>query len=389
MKGVFMFRYWLVLLIICMSVGTLLAAAGDEHTFEMQWQPEGESYRLSESLDRNSPFDKEPELGENEVCRGVLDYPGQTDDNDSVGFIWDKSQGRLYIDLNKDGDLTNDPNGRLETEGHQSDYFQNFPAFPLSFSTQNGIYRYQITANMQGYDRYKRAEFIIRSGYSGKIDLYGRQWNFSVNDNFNGTVQQGSKFSVNPMGKEATNRISSLPAPKSLFLEGRCYDMAFEFRKSDGDYPALWCTLTEKTLPLATLRVEGEYINQLVLGDRDMLVLPILSEKTFSVPAMHLNVKQCYLKFEKDKPTVAPQSGMGSVNLLKGKENVLKIGGPLRNSVSIQRSGKILKFDYELLGQGGEKYNAQQITQYDNEKKPSVAIYKGGMQLATGDFEYG
>ena len=61
----------------------------------------------------------------------------------------------------------------------------------------------------------------------------------------------------------------------------------------------------------------------------------------------------------------------------------------MKSRVSIQRTGKILKFDYELVGAGEEKYDAQQITRYDNEEKPSIAIYRGDIQLATGEFEYG
>ncbi|MCX5636956.1 MAG: hypothetical protein NTX52_04585 [Planctomycetota bacterium] len=384
-----MFRYWLVLLIISMSAGYLFAAAGDEHTFELKWQQKGEGYSFSEPLDRNVPFDKEPQLGANGIFRGVLNYPGQTNDNAGVGFIWDKSEGRLYVDLNKDGDLTNDPNGILESERKQRADFQNFPAFPLSFSTRNGISRYQVKADMQGTEWFQQAGFTIRSGYSGQIDLYGGQWRFSVNDNFEGIVQKGSRLSVSPTGKDATNFISSLPSPESLFLEGQCYDMAFEFRKSDNDYPALWCKLTERTVPLATLRVEGRWISQLVLGDDDVLVLPPLTEGAFSVPAMPLSVKKCCLKYEKDKPEISPKANMPSVHLLENQEMVLRIGGPLGNSVDIKRAGKILKFNYELVGVGGEKYDVQQITNYDNNKKPSIAIYKGDMQLAGGKFEFG
>ncbi len=384
-----MYRYLLVLLIFGMAVGCMFAAEGDEHSFELQWQSDGESCRLSESLDREDPFDKEPELGQNEIFRGALDYHGQTNDNRSVGFIWDKSQGKLYVDFNKDGDLTNDPNGIVEAEGSRNDFFQNFPVFELSFSTENGICRYQVTANMQGYDFYRHADFRIRSGYSGKIELYGRQWVFGVNDRFKGSVGHDSNFSVFPTEKDSTNRISSLTVPKSLFFDGRCYEVAFEFRKTDSGYPALWCTLTEKDVSLGTLRIEGKYVNQLVLGHDEMLVLPSLSEETCNVPAKHLSVEQCSIKFDQNKPTASPRGNMPVVVSSENKEMLLKIGGPLSNSVDIERSGKVLTFNYELVGVGGETYDAQQISMYNDAKKPSVAIYKGDLKLGGGEFEYG
>jgi len=385
-----MFRYWLVILIIGMSAGYLFAAAGDEHTFELKWQQHGESYRLSEPLDRNAAFDKEPEFSQNGIFRGALSYLGQTNGNTEVGFIWDKSKGRLYVDLNRDGDLTNDSNGVLENEGNQREDCQIFPAFPLSFSTQSGILRYQVKANMQGYDWFKRADFTILSGYSGKIDLYGRQWHFGVNDNFKGIVRRGSRLSVNPTKKDATNFISSLSAPKSLFLDGRCYDMAFEFRKSDSGYPALWCRLTEKTVSTGKLRIESKWVNQLVLGDDEILILPEPVDGVVIAPSGDFTVKQCNLKYDKKKPAISPTR----LNEIKAAvseagESILRIGGPLNHQVKIRRVGRVLKFDYELVGAGGEQYDAQQITNYDNNKKPSVAIYKGDMQVGSGSFEYG
>lgn len=377
-----------LLLLIWMLSGFLFAADGDQHAFELTWQPNAESTGFTQSFNRDTPFDKEPEIDGHDVFRGTLEYHGQTDQSGDVAFIWDKSGGKLYVDLNKDGDLTNDPNGVLATEQGGNSGFQMFPAFPLSFTSQNGTFRYRLTANMQGYDFFQQATFRIQSGYTGTVDLYGQKWHFSVNDNFQGKVQQDSSFSAAPTEAQ-TNAIVSLSLPRQLFLDGRCYEPVFEFHKTETGFPSLQGTLTEKTVPLAMLKVEGQWISQLVLGSSDSLVLPALSDQAVPIPAMSLNVVACGLKYDENKPQASPTGNLPSVDLSESQQAVLKIGGPLENSVDIERSGKVLQFNYKLVGAGGETYDARQITQYDDNKKPSVAIYKGDLQVGSGNFEYG
>ena len=144
-------------------------------------------------------------------------------------------------------------------------------------------------------------------------------------------------------------------------------------------------------MPLATLRMEGKSINRLVFGDGDMLVLPRLSEGKVTVPVgnfrcQHLSLKPC----GEHQQSASPQRiNEISIPVAAETDNVLKAGTPLNHQVKIQRSGKVLKFDYELVGIGGEKYDMRQISGHDSDNKPSVTVYKGDMQLATGEFEYG
>lgn len=387
-----MSHYWLVLLTIGISAGCLFAAADDVHTFELKWQADGFFQHLGSDLDRTQPFDTEPDFGQREVLRGVVDCSSLDKTAPSVGFIWDKSEGKLYVDLNRDGDLTNDPNGVLETDDARGgDYQQqDFQPFPLSFSTDSATYRYQLTANLYDYPWHKNADFAIRSGYVGDVELYGQKWRFRVVDKLRGDIRQGDSFSVWPMDN-GDNKIDSLPAPKNIFLHDRCYAMNFEFEADDDGTPRLECRLTEKDVPLATLRMEGKSINRLVFGDGDMLVLPRLSVGKVTVPVgnfrcQHLSLKPC----GEHQQSASPQRiNEISILVVAETDNVLKAGAPLNHQVKIHRSGKVLKFDYELVGIGGEKYDMRQISGHDSDNKPSVAIYKGDMQLATGEFEYG
>jgi len=384
-----MFRYCPALLIIGMSVGCLFAAAGDEHSFQLDWQKEGFRNTFSVDMDRAEPFTKEPDFAQREILRGTLEIGH----SEQVGFAWDSSESKLYIDLNRDDDLTNDPNGVLLSDdlSRGGNISQNFSEFPLSISTSHGKFDYRLKASLRNYSSWKHAEFVILSGYKGMVQLPDQEWAFRVVVPLDTDVSRSRDFSISSITKGSLgNRANSLPLPESVFLNSRCYDLEFEFREAEDNCPDLWCVLTEKEVPLAQLRIESPSVNQLAFGNHEMLILPPLVDEAVSVPAGDFYLKTCSLKYQEDRPGVSPQRIRDvRIKIAQEGENVLKIGAPFQNTVRIERMGKVLKFHYELKGTGGEIYSAREITGYDDAKKPSVAIYKGDMQLATGEFEYG
>jgi hypothetical protein len=371
-----------------------LAAAGDEHTFELTWQEQGFHQSLDASLEGVEPFEKEPDFEGRDVLRGELRI-GVPDYEELMGFVWSRIDGKLYVDLNRDGDLTNDPNGVLSAEdshGGEDYYNHNFlTTFPVSVSTELGTYHYRLSAFLQSYgDYFKQARFYQESGYSGKTTLYEKQWLFQVSDKPGGFIEQGNEFSLSSIDNPNANSILSLSLPASLYLDGRCYDMGFEFKKSEHSSPSLWCTLREKNVSTGLFQIESKWVQRLAFGNGEILVLPEPLQGEAIVPTGRFLVKQCDLKYNPDKPVISPNRLHEiNVTVLDGRENKFQIGAPLTNSVQIERVGKVLKLDYKLKGAGGEVYDAQRIHNYDSNKKPSVAIYKGDMQVATGQFEYG
>jgi hypothetical protein len=316
--------------------------------------------------------------------------------SEQVGFAWDSYESKLYIDLNRDGNLTNDPNGVLQSGDpvHGGNISQNFPEFPLSISTPHGKFNYRLKASLRNYSSWKHAEFVILSGYTGMVQLPDQEWAFRVVVPLGTDVSRSRDFSIPSITKGFSgHRANPLPLPKSVSLNSRCYDLEFEFREAKDDCPDLWCVLTEKEVPLAQLRIESQSVNQLAFGNHEMLILPPLVDEVdeaVSVPVGDFHLKTCSLKYQEDRPGVSPQGIRDiRVKIAQEGENVLKIGAPFQNTVRIERMGKVLKFHYELKGIGGEIYSAREITGYDDDKKPSVAIYKGDIQLAAGEFEYG
>ncbi len=396
--------FFCLLIIVC---GSLPAALGDEHTFELTWQTEGAHRNLHAAMDRTEPFEKEPDTDNRDVHRGVLHCGDLSNDETAdVGFLWDKSKGKLYVDLNRDGNLTNDPEGVLTGEGGRSgDYInQNFSNFRFTMTTDAGEHHYKLSADLTSYSSWKNVNFTIHSNYEGAVELNGKKWSFRVVDSLRGKVGPGDSLSVWPVTGTATNRIDSQRMLETLFLHDRCYGIEFEFKPGDDNKPRLWCTLTEKDVPLEKLKLDGKGICQLVLDGNvrlknpegetiagvQILVLPKLSDEVLSIPAGEFRCKQLALKPGDQRPPVTPQNLHNiNVSVIADAENVLKVGAPLNHQVKIERTGKVLEFSYELVGAGGETYDIRAMTGYGGDNNPTVTIYKGDMKLASGQFEYG
>jgi len=82
----------------------------------------------------------------------------------------------------------------------------------------------------------------------------------------------------------------------------------------------------------------------------------------------------------------SPKLPTDQVTLVPGKPVRFDIRGPLRSSVTAQRSGRLLKLNYQLLDGDGRKY---QRSNGDRGHPPQFAVYQGDCQIGSGSFEYG
>ena len=63
---------------------------------------------------RSGAFQKEPKLSPTKVIRGSLRLGSR---DQETGFAWDQAAGKLYLDLNRNQDLTDDPGGVFSSRG--------------------------------------------------------------------------------------------------------------------------------------------------------------------------------------------------------------------------------------------------------------------------------
>jgi len=78
-------------------------------------------------ITKSSAFKKEPVFSGSKVIRGTLQLGGSK--SDEMGFAWDRAAGKLYLDLNRNLDLTDDPAGVFSCARGFNDSFQFFTNF--------------------------------------------------------------------------------------------------------------------------------------------------------------------------------------------------------------------------------------------------------------------
>lgn len=387
------FNKWrkLVFVVGVVLVGSCFANAAT-HEFEMGWKATGfgtMAARLQLSDAADSTFQKEPDFAGRRVLRGRLDV-GDEKKKGSVGFIWDKSEGKLLVDLNRDGDLTNDADGvlgrlMLENESPElSQFMQKFPELEISFDTETGPHRCRVQIFTTDAGRLQQALVDVVSGYEAVIELDGRQWSIGLTDSLTGTVSPESELVLSLAGMDP-NLVSQTKLPQSLFLYDRACDLAFDPHWDPNGRPALTCRLTDKDLPVGSLRIECPQIRQLILGSDEMLVFPDLSKPVCDIPVGTYQCRGLAWGPQNLTPRLAD-----TIEISSEREWLLRAGCPLTNSAKVRRVGNRLELDYQLTGAGGELYNIYGITDYDLDRVPSYAIYSNnGTQVASGKFEYG
>ena len=130
---------------------------------------------INESLPvvtRSIPFAKEPALTGNKVVRGAF-QPGGGESN-SIAFGWDRSAGKLYLDLNHNQDLTDDPAGVFSALTPRTVYYQTFTNVHLLFNTASA--RRRMLADITFYDYGSRpsCHLALRSFWQSRVTLQGQ-----------------------------------------------------------------------------------------------------------------------------------------------------------------------------------------------------------------------
>jgi len=151
-------------------------------------------------------------------------------------------------------------------------------------------------------------------------------------------------------------------------------------------FACLSATAAARTQDLASLSIEGQGIEQLILRDEEgrtrtfeppgpVVTLPPGDYVIHQIRLQGGHYAQSQRMPEELRVTAEPNAPA-----------TLKIGAPLRQVVTIERQGPTMVLNYELIGQGGEPYaiNRQQASE-----RPAFTVYRGDRQVASGDFEFG
>lgn len=345
-------------------------------------------------LPQSTPFAKEPVATGGKIIRGVLELDGTA--SNSIPFIWNRAAGQLFLDLNRNRDLTDDPEGIFLTREPAGAYYQDFTNVHLSFSTPSGNRR--MLADLSFYDYGYRSSYCsaaLRSFWQGQVTLHGQSWQVGCVENLLGRPpsvesrqllmrpweERDKPFDLNP------DSVDAFSFSRKLFAGGHAYQLDW-INETERGNSKLNLQFTEQQPALGELKITGGFIQRLMLQDGPYLVVLDHPQSVVQVPIGHYRGLRIRLKQGEAEAwwdSDARQPGI-SIAVDEKKPVLLAVGGPLTNSVSVTRRGKYLDLNYQLIGVGGGAYK---LARQDSSHPPEVAIYKGGKKIASGKFQYG
>ncbi len=372
------------------------ASAGEpesRHVFRLPFKEKGFYLRVLVPLEGSEvTFKKEPDFGDHKIIRGAI--PAAREEKDFLCFAWDVTKLKLYLDLNRNLDLTDDPSGVFQGQGKK--YQQSFHNVRFKSINSQVPLLYQVTLSFSDYRIYGiplRCLINVRSGWQGDIEFYGKKWQLRLADNLDGIIGPEDVLTLRPYkeGQEEPVDFSSydrLDPPQRIFFDGHDYDLGFGFEPGAGG-SQLVATFTESPSPLGALEMKGSHIRRLVLrgvkDSRSSLVLLDSPGNEVLIPARVYNRQRIFLD-EGEIFRVLFAYSRNEISVIQDKVTPLKLGVPLTHTVEMSRRGTELMLDYQLVGMGGERY----INYGRNPRnRPTFAIYLGENKIGSGSFEYG
>jgi hypothetical protein len=342
---------------------------------------------------QSAAFKKEPVFSGGKIIRGTFQFSGNA--SNWIAFAWDRNAGKLYLDLNRNLDLTDDPAGVFVRQGNFAGNYQSFTGIHLPFETPTGHRQMLVDLTLSDYGAQPGCTAAIRSLWQGKITLQGEDWQVGITENpfeRSGSAEASHLLlrrweARNKPFSAYTDSMEVFPFSRRLFVQSHAYQLDYT-NESKGDDTRMKLQFTEQQPALGELKISGDFVQHVILDGGPYLVLIDKPETVVRVPVGSYNQPKVWLKkggTEAYRNSNPMQQGRRFA-IDEKKPALLAAGGPLTNSVTVTRHGQYLNLGYQLIGAGGEGY---QLTGQDRTKPPEFAIYKGDRKIASGKFEFG
>lgn len=370
-----------ILLTWCLACGSVPAQEISPSTapLEFMLRPVKEYFFCSLPEARRAAevsFKKEPSYSGKSLYRHAIRFGDGP--SDFIGVACDAAANTLYIDRNRNLDLTDDGPGVMAADTFGPGYCE-FNDVTIELTHGDMPVSYLLDINVYG-DYFSPS---VRSGWKGDLEIAGKACSIGVADNLDGVFDGGDTFVFDherhraarlPFGDE-----DELPLPRWFLFEGQNYHMESTFRVLDGE-TALAVTLTPITEGLMDISFEGQAVSRVLLAGKDdsygMLDWPL--------PAMRIP-EGVYIPYRVDVLDTFYGHPEDGAELKAGGNTVLKAGGPLNQEVRVARSGGSLNMDYVLKGMDDTQYDSDR----GSDERAGFAVYKDGRVIETGQFEYG
>jgi len=342
-------------------------------------------------IPRSAVFKKEPALSRRNVVRGMLQVDGGA--GNEMGFAWDRLAGKLYLDLNRNLDLTDDPAGVFSSGLEVGLNYQTFTNVHLPWRTPAGDRQALVDLNFYEFSGLT-CQASIRSFWQGKVTLQGMEWQLGLLANpfesqaplENGTLLLRPWAERNqPFSRDGSSPDTS-SFPRKLFLGNHAYRLQCA-EEGPATARKVRVQLTGEQAELGELKITGEFVRRVTLEGGPYLVVLDQPGAVVQVPTGRYGPARVALRkggAEAGLDSRAP-AATGRIAISAKTPAVLTVGGPLTNSMSVRRAGRKLALSYELLGAGG----AYELATRDAMNPPEFTVYQGEKKVGSGKFQYG
>ena len=338
----------------------------------------------------SKPFPKEPAVSQ-QVSRGKFRVGGRT--TEELAYLWDRKNSKLYLDLNHNENLTDDPNGVITADVTGSGSYGSFHRVRLPVQTPAGAHEQVGDLMLYNYGSTPNGWLGLRSLWRGKLTLQGADWDVGV---FSGNLSPLTAGSPNwlllrPWARHAEPFAAQDGAQEvvamsdKLFLNGQAYALTLTNVAGAGA-DTLKLVFQARQPALGELQIAGKFIDRLVMAG-PWLTIWDRPAGTIRVPTGSYTRQDVCLREGKVAAYLEERNLLLGQPLAIGKAPAkLVVGGPLTNSVEVSRRGASLSLSYALIGAGGQKYA---LVGQDRSRPPEWTAYRGDAKVGSGKFEFG
>ncbi len=373
-----MWRYVIVVLCAAVAVGSA-PANGEPQTITLEWQQSQFSHPVEFIISPTEElrFRAEPVYAGSRIER--IPLPLSDDRTEFLGIAIDVDAERLYIDANRNLDLTDDPEPFPARSSEDSMMFFNDVHLVLD---HDGLaIPYVLSLNISfGY--FTQVLATIHSGWEGHAEIDGVDFRIAVMDNLNGRFGEGDGFEFAPVhAQRAVTPSSTIPAIVMANERPFALDLSLVEPTDADETPAIRATLQPSDTAMGVVNIQGQYISQIMFDG------PTQKTATGAGP-LHLpsgtyTVRRVLLEdgwvFDQERWesawmfTVPPQG-----------ETTLAAGGPIRETITARRFRRSIHLSYENEGIDGFEYMNN-----NRAGPPGFVVMKGDKEVAAGTIEYG
>lgn len=321
-----------------------------------------------------------------------------------MAMVWDHVRDVLYVDLNRNLDMTDDPNGvftnSLRGVGGPY-YYGSFENVRLPVRRAGAeeplLVRLDLISSGDQRPSIYHAAARVRSFWRGKVEIDGAEFEIGI-------IRKPTSGRDSPLfllrawdlGEKslvlAEQTGTVFESTKELFYRGHLYEL--DHQLDTNSVPVGYrLQMREIQADSGEVSLTGKYLDRVVLSSSRRTVVLDKPSAVERIPVGSYTIRAVTLLNEKTRARVSsdlrnPELGLANVEVRSSGKSIFPLGGPLTNSVSIRRRGRTLVFDYELRGGGGARYSLIETDKTES-APPEFAVYRGEKKIASGKFEFG